>query len=155
MNSVIRFMLSLSSLFWAQISLATCTDMVLNLQETEQSKTISECKGGCRAVLSLRCMGGTMAIPGSTLVQIIRERDGKLCYSDHVCGETQSWAGYIGLSGTWVFYNSVISFVASDEGQQALSANRDFNGQTSAASIALEWGQIVRSCKSVSPEICM
>jgi hypothetical protein len=155
MNSLVRFVLLLSSFFWAQISLATCTDMIVNLQETEQSKATSECEGGCHAVMGLRCMGGTLAIPGSTLVQVIRERGGKLCYSDYVCGATESWAGYVGLSGTWVFYNSVISFVASDAGQKALAANRDFNGQTSAASVALEWGQIVRSCKSVSPEVCM
>lgn len=146
----------LAALILPCISRASCSDMIVHLQATEHSMSKNQCDGDCKAIMALRCMGGTIAIPGSSLVQIIRENEGQLCYSDHVCGETSSWSGYVGLAGTWLFYESVISFVTSGAGQQAIIAShRDYNGRTTAASVSLDWGQITRSCKPVSSEICM
>jgi hypothetical protein len=144
--------------FSTQFAMATCADMeiVLEALPSPSPGLSSLQKPPLKASLHLRCMGGTPLIPGSTLIQTVREHEGKLCYSDLACGNANSWSGYVGLSGTWIFYDSVLAFLASEEGQQAvLAAKRDYNGQNTGVKVGLEWGQIGRDCKPIAHEICL
>jgi hypothetical protein len=143
-----------------QWAMAMCTDMEVTLEPLSSPNPSPDVGGKSlspmKASLFLRCMGGTPVIPGTTLIQTVREHEGKLCYSDLACGNTNSWAGYIGLSGTWIFYDSVLTFLASEKGQQAIQgAKREYDGQNIGVSVGLEWGQITRHCKPIAHEICM
>jgi hypothetical protein len=134
---------------------ANCVDLNLTLQENTATGS-QKCPGGCRAKMIFRCIGNTTTIPGMTLIQTLQERNGRLCYRDLGCGNVESWAGYLALSGSWVWYESFVKFVTSPTGRDALiTADRDFNGRDVEARVSLEWGQIKRSCKPISEEICM
>jgi hypothetical protein len=140
--------------FSARLAMAACTDMEVTLEPLSSPSPYPN--SPLKANLLLRCMGGTPIIPGSTLIQTVYEEEGKFCYSDLACGNTNSWAGYVGLSGTWIFQDSVLTFLTSEEGQQAvLAAKRESNGQNTGVSVGLEWGQIARDCKPIARAICM
>lgn len=134
---------------------AACEDLQVNLGGIPQDATLQN-QATQKASIFLRCMGNTRALPGTTLMQTVREEEGKMCYSDLACGNVNSWSGYIALSGTWIFYDSVFSFLQSQEGEQAvISGRNDYHGRNTGVNVSLEWGQIMRDCKPVSPEICL
>jgi hypothetical protein len=134
---------------------ANCVDLNLTLQENSTTGE-QNCPGGCRATMIFRCIGNTATIPGMTLIQTLQERNGKLCYRDMSCGNVNAWNGYIALSGSWVWYESFVKFIISPAGRDTLiSADRDFNGRNVEAKVSIEWGQVRRSCKPISEEICM
>ncbi len=141
----------------SHVAKAVCIDLQLDIEAASFSNKGNDCNGGnCKATMVLRCMGGTSVIPGMALVQTFREKNGKLCYADLACGNVDSWAGSVGLSGQWIFYDSVVSFLTSQAGQQAvISANNNYHGRNTGVSVDMEWGQITRDCKAVSSEICL
>jgi hypothetical protein len=135
---------------------ATCRTTEVNLESLPNESSNQAKESTQRAKLFLRCMGGTPVIPGTTLLQTVREQNGKLCYSDMACGNVSSFSGYVALSGTWIFYKSVLEFLTSHEGQQAvIAAKREYEGQNSGIRVGLEWGQITRHCKPISTEMCL
>lgn len=132
---------------------ATCNSVRIDLVGLPNAS--DPLKAQPKAQLFLQCMGDTPYIPGTTLLQTVREVNGKMCYSDMACGNALGWSGYVAVAGTWIFFDSVLTFVTSQQGKNLVSANRDFNGQNTGLQVGIEWGQVLRSCEALSEEICM
>jgi hypothetical protein len=143
---------------------AECSDTILQLYEakpglsargTEEQPSVTRpvLAGGRRTTIALRCVGGTATIPGMTLIQIYETRAQQLCYRDYSCGNVHSWSAYVGISGSWLWYDSVAKIL--EDAPNTLSWKTDFNGGSLSAKLAVEWGQIERSCRPLSEAICL
>jgi hypothetical protein len=142
---------------YASKAMATCADATLDLEERapdlSEGQSATPLLKSRKATVALSCVGRTHAIPGMTLIQSFEPKEGKLCYRDYSCGNVKSWGAFVAVSGTWFWYDSFTKIL--EDSANTLKWRDDFSGGSLSARVAVEWGQITRSCTPVSEEICL
>lgn len=138
----VSYGLAILAMGTATAAQAQCEDLTVTIQDPDSSRS---------ATTLFRCVGNTYVIPGMTLVQVLEERNGRMCYSDYSCGNVKSWGGFVAVSGVWEWFDSVTDFVLDEN---KLSAVTDYHGGALGVEIAVEWKNIRRDCSPMSTPIC-
>lgn len=114
-------------LFLGSVASADCSNIVLNMKDTQSSREITTI---------LDCHDASATIPGATTMHFLEWKNGKLCQSIQNCGNVTFWKGTLSVGANWYWGDSVTKFKQTTDSWNKFAqlANERSNGQDYATS---------------------